>query len=198
MPKSLVAILLPNQTMNPTARHPRASYLTTLAILAFLPPTLAPAEDFKTISGKLYKGARIIRVEADGIMLRTKSGIVKLYFSELPKEVQEGFHYDRAKSTVASSPYQKTPVNVARPSALPAAIDKLQKQGLLRLDCSEPDAKAWISPKAWKRYDAWEKENLTKNLAAYCHPQSRSVWILDEQSGRKLASYDPFRGFKAY
>ena len=159
--------------------------------------SLALAEDFKTISGKLYKDATIIRVEADGIVLRTNSGIVKLYFSELPKEVQERLQQDPAKTTVVSSPYQ-TPMNVARPSALPAAIEKLQRQGLLRLDCSEPDAKAWIGPMAWKRYDAGEKENLTKNLAVYCHPQSPSIWVLDEQSGRKLASYDPFRGFKVY
>ena len=172
-------------------------WATTLAILALLPATLALAEDFKTINGKLYKDATIVRVETDGIVLRTKSGIVKLYFSELPKEVQERFQYDPAKNTAASSPY-RTPMNVARPSALPAAIEKLQRQGLLRLDCSQADANAWISPTAWKRYDAWEKENLAKNLAAHCHPQYPSIWILDKQSGRKLASYDPFRGFKAY
>jgi hypothetical protein len=184
--------------MKPTGCHPRTSYLTTLAILALLPATLALAEDFKTVSGKLYKDATIIRVEADGIVLRTKSGIVKLYFGELPKEVQKGFQYDPVKTTVGSSPYQKAPNNVARPPALPAAIEKLRRQSLLRIDCSDPDAKAWISPMAWKRYDAWEKENLTRNLAAYCHPHSRSIWILDEHSGRKLASYDAFRGFKAY
>jgi len=172
-------------------------WATTLAILALLPATLALPQDFKTISGKLYKDATIIRVETDGIVLRTKSAIVKLYFSELPKEVQGRFQYEPAKTTAASNPYQ-TPMNVARPSALPAAVEKLQKQGLLRLDCSEADTKAWISPTTWKRYDAWEKENLTKNLAAYCHPQSPSIWILDKQSGRKLASYGPFRGFKTY
>jgi hypothetical protein len=181
-------------------RIPRSvkQWATTLAILALLPATLALAEDFNTISGKLYKDATIIRVEADGIVLRTKSAIVKLYFSELPKEVQKGFQYDPAKTTVASSPYQNAPMNVARPLALPAAIEKRQRQSLLHLDCTAPDAKVWISPKTWKRYDAWEKENLTKNLAAYCHPHNRSIWILDEQSGRKLASYDPLRGFKAY
>ena len=168
-----------------------------LAILALLPATLARAQDIKTISGKLYKDATIIRVETDGIVLKTKSAIVKLYFSELPKEVQERFQYEPAKTTAASSPYQ-IPMNAARPSALPAAIGKLQRQGLLRLDCSEVDTQAWISPTAWKRYDAWEKENLTKNLAAYCHPQSPSIWILDKQSGRKLASYGPFREFKTY
>jgi hypothetical protein len=130
-------------------------------------------------------------------VLRTKSGIVKLYFSELPKGVQERLLYDGAKTTAGTSPYQ-TPMNVARPLRLPAALEKLQRQGLLQLDCSEPDAKAWITSAAWKRCDAVEKENVTKNLAAYCHPQYPSISILDRQSGRKLASYEPSRGFKSY
>jgi hypothetical protein len=63
-----------------------------LAILALLSATLALAEDFKTVRGKLYKDATIIRVEADGIVLKTKTGISKVYFFELPKDVQERFH----------------------------------------------------------------------------------------------------------
>jgi len=65
---------------------------TTLAILAVLSASLALAEDFKTINGKVYKDATISRVEADGIVLRTKAGISKVYFIELPKDVQERFH----------------------------------------------------------------------------------------------------------
>ena len=65
---------------------------TTLAILALLPASLALAEDFKTIRGKLYKDATIIRVEADGIVLKTKTGISKVYFIELPKDVHERFY----------------------------------------------------------------------------------------------------------
>jgi hypothetical protein len=65
-------------------------WATTLAILALLSATLALAEDFKTINGKVYKDATIIRVEADGIVLRSKTGISKIYFIELPKDVQEG------------------------------------------------------------------------------------------------------------
>jgi hypothetical protein len=68
-------------------------YATTLAILALLSATLALADDFKTINGKEYKKATISRVEDDGIVLRTNSGISKVYFAELPKEVQERFHY---------------------------------------------------------------------------------------------------------
>jgi len=67
-------------------------WATTLAILAILSASLALAEDFKTINGKVYKDATISRVDADGIVLRTKTGISKVYFIELPKDVQERFH----------------------------------------------------------------------------------------------------------
>jgi len=68
----------------------------TIVILAMLFVSLALAEDFKTISGRVYKDVTISRVEADGIVLRTKTGISKVYFVELPKEVQERFHYGSA------------------------------------------------------------------------------------------------------
>ena len=69
----------------------------SLAILAALFASIALADDFKTTDGKEYKNAKVSRVEPDGIVLRTKSGISKLYFTELPKEVQARFHYDAAK-----------------------------------------------------------------------------------------------------
>ncbi len=68
-------------------------WITALAILAALSVSIVLAEDFKTITGKEYKNATISRVEPDGILLRTKSGISKVYFIELPKAVQERFHY---------------------------------------------------------------------------------------------------------
>src|SRR5205809_473436 len=66
----------------------------TLAILAALSASFALADDFKTIDGKEYKNAKVRRVEPDGIVLITKSGLSKVYFVELPKEIQERFHYD--------------------------------------------------------------------------------------------------------
>jgi hypothetical protein len=59
----------------------------TLAILAALSASLALADDFKTVDGKEYKNAKVSRVEPDGIVLITKSGISKVYFAELPKDV---------------------------------------------------------------------------------------------------------------
>ena len=67
---------------------------TTLAILGALFASIALADDFKTIDGKEYKNATVSRVEPNGLLLTTKFGISKVYFVELPKEVQERFHYD--------------------------------------------------------------------------------------------------------
>jgi hypothetical protein len=68
----------------------------TFLILCFT--SAAFAEDFKTVNGKEYKDATVTRVEPDGIVVKTTSGITKVYFAELPKEVQERFHYDLEKA----------------------------------------------------------------------------------------------------
>ena len=73
---------------------------TALSIFA-LSASLTLAEDFKTINGKEYKDATITRVEGDGIVLRTKTGISKVYFVELPRDVQEKFHYSPATPSAA-------------------------------------------------------------------------------------------------
>ena len=73
----------------------------TFLILCFA--STAFAEDFKTVNGKEYKGATVTRVEPDGIVVKTNSGVTKIYFPELPKDVQEHFHYDPAKATAYSA-----------------------------------------------------------------------------------------------
>jgi hypothetical protein len=70
-------------------------WATAIVILPLLLATFVLAEDFKTVSGKVYKDATVSRVEADGIELKTKSGIAKVYFSELPEDVQERFHWSK-------------------------------------------------------------------------------------------------------
>jgi thiol-disulfide isomerase/thioredoxin len=71
----------------------------------------AVADDFKTINGKEYKDATVSRVEADGIVLKTKWGISKVYFVELSREVQERFHYNAANAAAYSA--QQTAVSQA-------------------------------------------------------------------------------------
>jgi len=65
--------------------------------------TRALADDFKLIDGKEYKNVTVSRIEPDGIVLRTKSGISKIYFVELPIDVQERFHYNAAIAAAYSA-----------------------------------------------------------------------------------------------
>jgi thioredoxin 1 len=65
--------------------------------------SVALADDFKLVDGKEYKNVTVSRVEPDGIVLRTKSGISKLYFVELSKEVQERFYYNAANAAAYSA-----------------------------------------------------------------------------------------------
>jgi hypothetical protein len=76
-------------------KHWQIAFVVTLSI------SMALAEDFKTLTGKEYKDATVTRVEGDGIVLRTKTGISKIYFSELPKDVQQRFRPAPATPTVA-------------------------------------------------------------------------------------------------
>ena len=79
-----------------------------LSIFAALSAPLALAEDFKTINGKEYKDATITRVEGDGIVLRTKTGISKVYFVELPPDIQKRFR----PTPAPPSAVQREPIKV--------------------------------------------------------------------------------------
>ena len=73
----------------------------TFLVLCFT--AAAFAEDFRTVNDKEYKDATVTGVDPDGIVVKTKSGITKVYFPELPKEVQERFHYDANKAAAYSA-----------------------------------------------------------------------------------------------
>jgi hypothetical protein len=84
--------------------------MMTLAMLAILSAALALAEDFKTINGKVYKDVTITRVEADGIVIRSKTGISKVYFIELPKDVQERFHPHPSPTKTVAAQRERLPI----------------------------------------------------------------------------------------
>ena len=111
---------------------------TALAILAALSASIVLAEDFKTINGKEYKNATISRVEADGIVLRTKTGISKVYFVELPKDVQERFHYGSATPTGKAVTQRIDKAESAKPSSTvvdgTTAVDKFAEKVAKKLD----------------------------------------------------------------
>lgn len=64
-----------------------------VCILGVCLASVAFADDFKTTEGKEYTNATLLCVDPDGIVIKTKSGISKVYYSELPQELQERFHY---------------------------------------------------------------------------------------------------------
>ena len=69
-----------------------------LPVLLLLSIAMAQAENFTLNDGTVYKNVTLSRVEPDGIMVVTKTGIVKLFFTQLPKDVQEKYHYDPKKA----------------------------------------------------------------------------------------------------
>jgi thiol-disulfide isomerase/thioredoxin len=77
--------------------------MRTLTFLILCFGSVALADDFKTIARKEYKNVTVSRVEPDGIVLRSKSGISKVYFVELPKAVQDRFHYDAGNASAFSA-----------------------------------------------------------------------------------------------
>ena len=102
-----------------TAESRRVKYCGTL-ILAVLFASLALSEDFKTVSGKVYKDATVNRIEGDGIVLKTKTGLFKVYFTELPQEVQERFHW--AKPEAPREPFYSRWAAAAEDPAVLAKI----------------------------------------------------------------------------
>lgn len=76
---------------------------TTIAILAAVFASLAGADDFKTMDGKEYKNATVTHVEADGIVVKSKSGISKIYFMELPPDVQQRFNFNPKTAAAAQA-----------------------------------------------------------------------------------------------
>jgi len=84
-------------------RLPQEVNTKVLTFLILLFTAAALSDDFKTVNGKEFKDATITRVEPDGIVVKTKSGMSKVYFAELPKEVQERFHYDPQQASTYSA-----------------------------------------------------------------------------------------------
>jgi len=111
-------------------------FLLVLATRALL------ADDFKAIDGKEYKNVTLSRVEPDGIVLITSWGISKIYFTELPKEVQERFHYDVAKAGAYSS----------EQAASQEAFERQQAE--LERKLAERNNKYWIEQQSGKNQQA--------------------------------------------
>jgi 23S rRNA pseudoU1915 N3-methylase RlmH len=102
-------------------------YTLNVLISVFLLPAIVFADDFKTVDGKEYKNATVTRVEADGIVVKTKGGISKVYFAELPKDVQERFHYDPQKAAAAQAADVRQTEELNKANKQTEELDKQRK-----------------------------------------------------------------------
>jgi thiol-disulfide isomerase/thioredoxin len=133
--------------------------ILTLLILCFA--SVALADDFKAIDGKEYKNVTVSRVEPDGIVLITSSGISKVYFTELPKAVQERFHYNAAKAAGYS----------AEQAAIQEALRKQQEE--LRRKLAEETNRYWIGQKPLKN-----QEDKLRTRAAFVAARGQQVEVI--------------------
>jgi len=106
----------------------------TFVILIVCFASIALADDFKTIDGKIYRDATISHVEADGIVIKTKTGISKIYFVELPKDVQERFHYGSATPTGKAVTQRIDEAESAKHAAAFIDADRFAQQVAKKLD----------------------------------------------------------------
>jgi hypothetical protein len=165
----------------------------TLAFLAALYASLAVADDFKTIDGKEYKNVTVSRVEPDGVVLKSKSGISKVYFTELPKEVQERFHYDATKATAYSADQN------ANLEALRKQQEEARRQ---KADVTQKNNQQLAKDQAGIQWSAEQQQRVQASQARYDELQKqerdlvrriqeaeRLPRYLSGQSGRKHYSY---------
>jgi hypothetical protein len=123
--------------------------LFTFLTLPFISVTLA--DDFKTLAGKEYKDVTVSRVEPDGIVLAGKAGVSKVYFTELPKDVQERFAYDAQKSADYSAQQN-------------AGLDQVRKQ---QEEASRQKAEASQKADQYRVEQATRKNNIRILQARY-------------------------------
>jgi hypothetical protein len=128
----------------------RTKATVSLAISAAVAASIALADDFKTINGKEYKHATVSRVESDGIVLKTKSGISKVYFTELPKDVQQRFGYDSDKAREYVAGQNK-------------AFEEIQKQQAEQMRQSEQETQKRNNESA-KGQDAFQQWKNAQSL----------------------------------
>ncbi len=151
------------------------------------------ADDFKTIDGKEYKNVTVRRVEPDGIVLITSAGISKVYFTELPKEVQERFHYqpDKAAAYATQQAANYAALQRQQEEAMRQQAETKERNNKYVRDRVQANAAAQSQQERvvalQARYDALQKQE--DDLFARIQEAKRLPRYLHGQSGTKHYSY---------
>jgi len=162
---------------------------TIIAILAALSASLAVADDFKTPAGKEYKDATVTHVEPDGIVVRSKSGISKIYFTELPPDVQQRFHYD-PKTAAAAQANEMAAIQQANQEVSATDQQKAMESQLSQLQQQEENLQVQIG----QAKDAPRSRQPLKmggpSLATQAHEESLTARGKERQLKRREKEYE--------
>jgi hypothetical protein len=158
----------------------------TLLILATLSAALALAEDFKTTSGKEYKDITVTHVEPDGIVVRSKSGISKIYFTELPPDVQQRFHYD-PKTAAATQANEMAVTQQTNQQISEADQQKNLKSQLSQLQRQEENLRVQIGQ---AKNSPRSRQPSQPSLAAQAREESLTARGKERQLKRRQKEYE--------
>ena len=161
---------------------------TTILILATLFASLGLAEDFKTTSGKEYKEATVTHVEPDGIVVRSKSGISKIYFTELSSDVQQRFHYD-PQSAAAAHANEMAAIQQTNQQTSEANQQKNLESQLSQLQQQEENLRVQIGQAKDAPRSRQPSQTGTASLAAQAHEESLTQRQKERQLKQRQKEY---------
>ena len=116
-----------------------------------------------TLGGKGYTNAIIITVEPDGLTLKLKSGIRKIYFTELSEDVQKEFGYDTEKAKKYQEDCAKARADSSRWRAEQAEAKRLEQE---KYEKEQEEAAKWKKKKEDDARAHAETKLYEANLAA--------------------------------
>jgi hypothetical protein len=81
--------------------------LLALAVAALITPALR-ADDWKTNDGKVYQDVKVLNSQPDSVTILHHDGGATIPLANLPKPIQDQFHYDPAKAKAVADARAKT------------------------------------------------------------------------------------------
>lgn len=118
-------------------------FLLPLILVAGVPavepePNLGPRE-ITTTEGKIYRAAKVTKIDPDGIVIMHASGTAKVAFVKLPEAVRQEFGYDPAKAADYQRQFEagQARLNAAADAAQQDAISRQQAEKLVQQQLGE-------------------------------------------------------------
>ena len=119
----------------------------------------------KCARAKINAASIFTRVEPDGIVVKTKSGITKLYFTELPKDVQQRFNYNpqgaAAYSAEQNAAIQKSSEQSAKEQGAIQSAQQQQTAAMLQSRLQELETEKYNTMEQIRVKDAAPKNVKT-------------------------------------